>query len=368
MPGVVKRKYDAELTLIKQDIYREIKRMVVVLPPKFTLQDIVVNYPKYYPFKYFWWNDMNTTYIQKNKFLGSQMKKKRYREYSSFAEFLLDVPDVKWILKQSKSGGIPIATSEEIQRFTTNRQAKNEQQKQRIENYQKSLSNGDMLSEIDPLCLEILIKEYHKASTIDKVRIVDYLMKYTGDITIQFFKKLNDCENNTEIRLKAFQHLQALGYYVKLRPAPQKSAKSYGTKKVDVEDESFDDLFLLINQTNSFERKKQFHFFISHNKNDRSCASKIRKLINDKGYDCYFCWISDDKDGISAHLGEILELRIKQSRAVIKIDSENHRNSAWCRYEIEKSIENHKQVYAYVMGEDINQFVDKTIRDFRAKQ
>ena len=128
-----------------------------------------------------------------------------------------------------------------------------------------------------------------------------------------------------------------------------------------------DDLFLDINQSNSFERKKQFHFFISHNQKDIDMASKVRKSMNDKGYDCYFCWISDDKEGISDHLGSILELRIKQSLAVIKIESENHRNSNWCQYEIKKSIENKKQVFTYIVGEDINKFVDETILSFNTK-
>ena len=368
MSGLVKRKYESELEEIKQKIYREIKQMLVVLPPKFTLKDIVSYYKIYYPLEYFLWDDMNKTYIQKNLFLRSKKKKLRYKEYSSFSTFLLDVPGINCLLVKSKSGELSVATSEETQQFIIKRQTKIECRKQKIENYRKSLFNGDTPFEIDPLCLETLIKEYHKANTENKFRIVDYLMKYTGDITIQFFKKLNDCENNTEIRLKTFKHLQSLGYYVKLRSTPKKSDKLYGTASAYVDDETFDDLFLLINNSNSFERKKQFHFFISHNKNDRIFASELKEILNKKGYDCYFCWISDDKEGISEHLGEILELRIKQSRAVIKIDSENHRNSDWCQYEIEKSIENHKQVYTYVTGEDINQFVNETIRRFRAKQ
>ena len=36
--------------------------------------------------------------------------------------------------------------------------------------------------------------------------------------------------------------------------------------------------------------------------------------------------------------------------------------------EIKKSIEYHKQVYTYFIGEDIQQFVNETILNFKSKQ
>ena len=85
------------------------------------------------------------------------------------------------------------------------------------------------------------------------------------------------------------------------------------------------------------------------------------RLLNSKGYDCYFCWISDKKEGISEHLGEILDLRIKQSAAIIKIKSENHENSEWCQFEIKKADLNKKPIFVYNVGEDIEKFISEKL-------
>ena len=364
MSGLVKRKYYAELGEIKQKIYREIKRMVVVLPQKFTLKDIVLNYKKYYFFQYLWWEDMNKTYVRRNQILVCACKKKRYEEFSSFEEFLLCTPGIKWLLSISRKGELPISTEEEKQKFISKRDSKIKEQKQKIEAYKLSLCNGSAPFEVDSLCLETMTKEYLIGDDKEKIQILDYLFKYLGDSTITVLQMIYEKEKNVFITDKIFNHLQKLNRYVRL----SKKRKDSMRYEYDPEEENLDDLYLDIKQHNSFERKKQFHFFVSHNIKDKSCAWEIVKLLNSKGYDCYFCWISDDKDGISAHLGEILELRIKQSHAVIKIDSENHRNSDWCQYEIEKSNKNHKQVYTYLVGDDINQFVGATISDFNVKQ
>ena len=364
MAGLVKRKYEAELVEIKQKIYCEVKRLVVVMPQKFTLKDIICKYREYYPFQYLWWKDMNNTYIRRNEILVNVGKKKRYEEFASFEEFLLCTPGIKLLLSKSQKGELPISNEEEKRKFISKRNNKIKEKEQKIEAYKLSLCDGSMPFEVDSLCLETMTKEYLISDDKEKIQILDYLFKYLGDSTITVLQMIYEKEKNVFITDKIFNHLQKLNCYVRL----SKKRKDSMCCEYDPEEENLDDLYLDIKQHNSFERKKQFHFFVSHNIKDKSCALEIVKLLNSKGYDCYFCWISDDKYGISAHLGEILELRIKQSRAVIKIDSENHRNSDWCQYEIEKSNKNHKQVYTYLVGDDINQFVGATISDFNVKQ
>ncbi len=336
--------------------------MLVVLPAKFTIDDIVTNYIIYYPFQYFIWEDMNKTYKQKNKFLLSVKKKKRYNEYRSFKEYLLFIPGVKCLLSSSSKGKLPVATVEEVDSFIKSRQSANIRKKEKIEAYKNNICNGENPFDLDPLCLYTLIKEYHNdADIVKKTKIVDFLMKYTGEYTIQFFKKLNDVENNKSIRRKAFEHLQSLGYYVKLQPNPSKQNKAYASEKFDVFTETFDDLFYEMNKVSSIERKKQFHFFISHNNKDKETAAKIVDILNSNGYDCYYCWIHDSKDGMGNYLKQILDLRIKQSKIVIKVNSEKHKNSEWCQYEIERALSTNKKVITYNIGEDVNEFAKEII-------
>jgi len=361
MAGIVKKKFENELTLIKKEMYREIKRMVIVLPKSFILDDVLSNYKKYYPFKYSWWEDMNSTYIRRNKILVNVNKKPRYKEYSSFHDFLLDIPGVRSLLNKSRKGEILCGTEEEINKYKDRRFVAIKNQRSIIENYKRSLCNGNEPTDIDPLCLEQLILMYKKCDDIEKMQIVYFLMKYFGSRTILLLQEIYEKEKNPYIKEVIFSHLQKLNCYIKLG-ITQKNNLEY--EDYNPEEESFEDLYFYINKSNSFERKKQFHFFISHNINDSEVADEIRKLISEKGYDCYYCWISDDKKGIGKHLGEILDVRIKQSRAVIKVDSDYFRSSKWCQYEIEKSINNKKQIYTYKVGDDINKFVEETIKYF----
>ena len=43
------------------------------------------------------------------------------------------------------------------------------------------------------------------------------------------------------------------------------------------------------------------------------------------------------------------------------MNSENHRNSEWCQYEIERALSTNKKVITYNIGEDVNEFAKEII-------
>lgn len=130
--SIVKRKCYSELMQVNKKIYREIKRMVVVLPEKFTMKDIILNYKKYYHFQFLWWEDMNKTFIRRNKNRLRNGKKKCYIEFSSFENFLYSLPGVKWLLSMSKNKRLPISTSSEKEKFINRRDNAIKKQKQKL--------------------------------------------------------------------------------------------------------------------------------------------------------------------------------------------------------------------------------------------
>ena len=65
-------------------------------------------------------------------------------------------------------------------------------------------------------------------TTIDeKIEIVKELEKYECEKSTEFFSKLNDSEKNEQIRRIAFNHLQSIGKYVKLRKNFDGKKKQY---------------------------------------------------------------------------------------------------------------------------------------------
>ena len=65
----------------------------------------------------------------------------------------------------------------------------------------------------------------------DKIEIFNELKKYECQKTTDFFHKLNDCERNNQIRRMAFEHLQKIGVFVRLRKNFKGKSKSYMTER-----------------------------------------------------------------------------------------------------------------------------------------
>ncbi|EIJ2376140.1 hypothetical protein WOB69_08305 [Vibrio parahaemolyticus] len=61
-------------------------------------------------------------------------------------------------------------------------------------------------------------------ATKDKIEIFNELKKYECNKTIDFFQKINDSERNNQIRRMAFEHLQKIGAFLRLR-------KNYTTER-----------------------------------------------------------------------------------------------------------------------------------------
>ena len=132
MSGYAKRRYHQEMVELQKKIFREIRKMQVVLPLHFDINDVVKSYKKYYPFSFFEWEDMNQTYIQKNQFLLSIGKKKRYDEFASFEEFLLSINGMSLFLAKSKKGEFTTCAPNESGSYIQKRNAKIHQRENAI--------------------------------------------------------------------------------------------------------------------------------------------------------------------------------------------------------------------------------------------
>ena len=72
---------------------------------------------------------------------------------------------------------------------------------------------------VEPEFLDKLMGIYNRKNTSQENRmyIFSEIEKYYCDKTINFFRKLNDTEYNTQLRERAVMRLQEWGHYVRLR-------------------------------------------------------------------------------------------------------------------------------------------------------
>lgn len=202
--------------------------------------------------------------------------------------------------------------------------------------------NNEYIQNIEPIYIEVFIKIYHKSNHLEKILIFNELKKFNNDKTITFFYKINDSERNNQIRRMAFQHLQSLGKYVKLRKNFKGKKKTYHVDST-LPNYSPEELVKFLN-SDSVESKKKYDIFISHSYLDKDLVKNMKNTLNFLNLSCYYDWTSDQdflkRNLISDYTKEVLKKRIEQSKALILILTHNviadgEITSEWIKMEIE---------------------------------
>ena len=97
------------------------------------------------------------------------------------------------------------------------------------------------------------------------------------------------------------------------------------------------------------QKIKNYDFFISHSSKDSLAVQKLISYENKHGKNVFCDWIND-VDYLKRHLLceatlNVLEARLKQSKAMIFVSSKNSVNSVWCKYELNYFSELGKEIY-----------------------
>ena len=204
------------------------------------------------------------------------------------------------------------------------------------------INNTEYIQDIEPIYIDIFIKIYHRSNHIEKILIFNELKKFNNSKTITFFYKLNDSERNNQIRNMAFQHLQSLGKYVKLRKNFKGKRKIYHTDRA-LPNYSPEELVKFLN-SKSVESKKKYDIFISHSYLDKNLVKSTKNALNLQNLSCYYDWTSDQdflkRTLISDYTKEVLKKRIEQSEVFLlllthNVIAEDKIISEWVEMEIE---------------------------------
>ena len=101
---------------------------------------------------------------------------------------------------------------------------------------------------------------------------------------------------------------------------------------------------------NSKEQKiKHYNFFISHSSMDSMYVQELIQYENRNTKDVFCDWIND-ADYLKRKLVckatlKIIEARLRQSDAIIFVESTNSRKSIWCKYELKYYSELNRPIY-----------------------
>lgn len=83
--------------------------------------------------------------------------------------------------------------------------------------------------------------------------------------------------------------------------------------------------------------RTNFDIFLSHSSKDKQLILGVKQLIEDSGYSVYIDWVDDpqlDRANVNVQTADILRTRMKQSKFLVYVDSNNATTSKWMPWEL----------------------------------
>ncbi|SLM62780.1 MULTISPECIES: TIR domain-containing protein [Dickeya] len=347
MPGMMKKKYYSETINYTKSFTKPLNLIAQILPYSYGKKSILDLFVKFYPCEWDKLVQRYNYYHEKDMFLEGVEKKIRYNHLPP-TQFFYNLAKVKHLVSSGQINKHKINFDSEKQShsyeiFTKTRVNKIAAYNHKIARAKENLQN------IDPLYIDIFIAAYHEKNrtTQDKIEIFKELTKFYSDKTITFFQKINDSESNNQVRRMAFEHLQNIGIYVRLRKNFKGKKKSYILEKDDF-NVSPKDLVERI-ESDSFQNKKSFDVFISHSYLDSELVRIIKDELNKHSIAIYCDWTSDNdflrRNIASEYTKLVLKKRIEQSKILLflqtknSISHENHYLSKWVEMELNHGVD-----------------------------
>lgn len=353
MAGEVKRKYQTETMRYKKSFTVPLKKISEILPFDYDKNTILNFFKEFYPVEWDRLEQRYRLYEKKDLHLQSVGKKKRYYHERPVL-FFFGLAKVKNMISATVRNKYQSEFDSDKNDSALKLLHELRENKIRKAIYKKTKSQ-DVMQAIEPLYVDVFIASYYTigSSTQNKIEIFNELKKYNCEKTMDFFHRLNDSERNNKIRRMAFEHLQKIGAIVRLRKSFKGKAKAYVEEQSDF-NFTPKDLVLKI-ESNSIQSKKRYDVFVSHSAIDEVLVKDLKKQLNENGLTIYCDWTSDNdflKRELAGVFTEIvLKTRIKQSKAVIFLQTKNSINdsgeiiSKWIQMEIDFANEILKPIY-----------------------
>lgn len=359
MPGVTKHIYDHDIRDILTMWNRQLKEISLILPQEYTKEDIISLMKKYYPHEWMSVVHKYNYYESKDRYLKKRFGKKRYNMPKP-EKLIESVLQYRKLMKLSYRNQYYNEFEEVNQsKNAENLWAKREKKIEKIDN--KINQAKFKTQQMTPKYIDMLIGLYERKNTSqkDKMYIMAELKKYYNNKVINFFFKVNDTELNKQLRWTAFYHLQSFNYHPRARRQKYMQVHTKNKKRKHYLKYVYPDEKYTIPQNpneleyrieNSKEQKiKHYDFFISHSSEDSVYVQELIQHENRNSKDVFCDWIND-ADYLKRKLVckatlKVIEARLRQSDAIIFVESTNSRKSIWCKYELNYFSELNRPIY-----------------------
>lgn len=332
--GGTARQFNNMYIKYKKKFKKPIYNVAQIINYNFTDDEFVESFKELYPYL---WEDLNQQYKywhDKNAYIIKKGKKSRYNFRKPY-NFIMDCSyHIRKKMRKEKSDDMA-SSDEDIRKLYY--EIKNES-KRKIEKIQREKTeNLKYMQEINPSYGKLYIAKYFKEHDLHvKLEIIRELSKYKSKDIISFFYKVNACTRNFSLKQESMKYIQKLSLPFVLR-RKKKGKKNFIDNEIVKNNSSPEELLQRL-YVDNLEKYKKFDVFISHNSLDEDSVVDIFKIFNKKGYVAYIDWVNDKFDlkrqWCNATTSKVIRERIKQSKFLVLIFSENVLKSQWCGWEI----------------------------------
>lgn len=359
MSGVTKHISDHEIRDIISMWSQQIKTIQPILPYEYGKEEIIALLKEFYPHE---WKSVEYKYLyykKKDEHIKKHTGRTRHNMPSA-SKLLCSVPLYQKLLTDEYRAFWRSTFSTDTQKLE--KQALYAKRKPKIDKIDAKIATAKAKTQqVTPDFINKLIGLYGRKNTSQKDRmyIMLELKKYYSSRVINFFFKLNDTELNNQLRWLAFYHLQEFNYrprarkleymlvHTKNKKRRQYLKNIYPYEKYDIP-ETPQELEYRIDNSQE-QLLKEYDYFISHSSKDRVAVQALIVAENQLKKNVFCDWIND-VDYLKRHLVckatlKVIERRMEQSNALVFVESENSRNSIWCKYELNYFSELKKPIF-----------------------
>lgn len=343
----------------KQFLKTQVRQIISSMNPDFTKRDFVDAFKQTYPYEWKrldeWCNDC----IRREK---DRLKQK--------GEKIIDAVDAgTYILRYSSSliskrrqkqsdANIPKEAEADKVKLSVNKQSMaklrrfNEKQESALKLRQTSTP-----SYVDYYCQTYYsYRKKHPEDIDTRYLILHEASKYRCTASVRLLSQVAACERNHSLRWYAFQVLQKMGVQdVKLgraRKGKKRPLDSVRYKEINSPQELLQRIY-----TSPLEKMKEYDLFISHSYKDKDALIRIKALLNGQNLNVYLDWVNDKdellREKTCAETAAVITERIRNSRAILYIHTEESINSRWTPWEIGFAHALGKKICVYSPDENV---------------
>lgn len=361
--GITQRKYQYRLDLLSNSLKRPLHLVADTMTFGFSDEQFYERFKELFPNA---WKQICDTY-EDLKRLNDNREKRHLRKVPALAapQDYLEKRS-KAIIVNRRKALTKESPIEEAEKLYQTLRAKAVQVRAKAARKEKEMFAVQQLKPEEFEMLQKMYFELRKKSPQDideRLNILLEIAKYKSKETVTFLKKIQNCERNSNLQQYAYQALiEMQAPNVWLQRGHKGKKKLTDTMKPNKI--STPKALLQHIQQSKWQRHMSKDFFISHRSTDKEIIKSLKEVLNKQGFDCYVDWMYDREQLMREYsckeTAEVLIERLKQSKALLYVLTEESLKSIWMPWELGFFNALNKPIYVYMVikDEDIPEYIE----------